>query len=81
MRTTDNPVNTAPGQGVTHYKVVPRSGERYYANGGFASRHPGGANFLFADGRVEFISEGIDLVAYQALGSRAQNELGDIYPP
>jgi prepilin-type processing-associated H-X9-DG protein len=30
----------------------------------FSSRHPGGANFLFADGHVEFITEDIDLRLY-----------------
>ncbi|MEO2049048.1 MAG: DUF1559 domain-containing protein [Pirellulales bacterium] len=80
MRTTDNPVNTAPGDGVTHRKRVSKE-RAYLANGAFASRHPGGANFVFADGRVEFISENIDLVAYQAYGSRAENEINDIYTP
>ncbi|MFV2090878.1 MAG: DUF1559 domain-containing protein [Pseudomonadales bacterium] len=80
MRTTDNPVNTAPGDPVFHRKRVSKDGA-YRANGAFASRHPGGANFVFGDGRVEFISENIDLETYQAFGSRAQNEINDIYTP
>jgi prepilin-type processing-associated H-X9-DG protein/prepilin-type N-terminal cleavage/methylation domain-containing protein len=35
----------------------------------FGSKHPGGANFTFADGHVEFIAETINLATYQALGS------------
>jgi prepilin-type processing-associated H-X9-DG protein len=35
----------------------------------FASLHPGGANFLLADGSVRFIREDIDFRAYQALSS------------
>jgi len=78
MRTTDNPVNTPPGEELAHYKKV-GSNEAYDANGAFASRHPGGANFVFADGHVEFISEDIDLVSYQAYGSRASQEVHDEY--
>jgi len=37
---------------------------------GFASEHPGGANFLFADGSVKFIKQSIELATYCALGSR-----------
>jgi prepilin-type processing-associated H-X9-DG protein len=37
---------------------------------GFKSRHPGGANFVFADGSAHFISENIDYVNYQRLGDR-----------
>ncbi len=30
----------------------------------FSSRHPGGANFLWGDGRVSFVSENVDLIEY-----------------
>lgn len=33
------------------------------------SYHPGGANFLIADGGVRFLSQSIDLETYQSLGS------------
>jgi prepilin-type N-terminal cleavage/methylation domain-containing protein/prepilin-type processing-associated H-X9-DG protein len=36
----------------------------------FASSHPGGAQFLYADGSVHFLSEGIDSEQYRRLGSR-----------
>ena len=38
-------------------------------NYSFMSRHPGGANFAFADGRVTFVPEIIDQPTYWALGS------------
>jgi prepilin-type N-terminal cleavage/methylation domain-containing protein/prepilin-type processing-associated H-X9-DG protein len=40
-------------------------------NGAFASYHPGGAYFLYADGHAEFISEDIDLDTYQNLSTIA----------
>jgi prepilin-type processing-associated H-X9-DG protein len=80
VRTTDNPVNTPPGEPVWHYKRV-GAADAYFANGAFASRHPGGANFVFADGHVEFITENIDLETYQAFGSRASQEVDDKYAP
>ena len=40
-------------------------------NGAFASEHPGGAQFLYADGRVEFITDDIDLDTYQNLSTIA----------
>jgi len=36
----------------------------------FRSRHPGGAQFCFADGSVHFLGEDIDYVTYQKLGDR-----------
>ena len=41
----------------------------------FASMHPGGAQFVFADGSVEFLSETMDLALYRALATRACNEI------
>jgi len=80
MRTADNPINTLPGLGITHRKRVQADGA-YFANGAFASRHPGGANFMFADGRIEFISENIDLETYSAYATRSSQEINDEYAP
>ena len=80
MRTADNPVNTPPGLGKTHRKRVDPLGP-YFANGAFGSRHPRGANFVFADGHVDFVSEDIDLDAYFAFATRASQELSDEYAP
>jgi prepilin-type N-terminal cleavage/methylation domain-containing protein/prepilin-type processing-associated H-X9-DG protein len=41
----------------------------------FGSRHPGGANFLFADGSVRFIKETIRQQAFQSLCTRDGNEV------
>jgi prepilin-type N-terminal cleavage/methylation domain-containing protein/prepilin-type processing-associated H-X9-DG protein len=41
---------------------------------GFKSRHAGGANFVFCDGSVHFLSESIDYTNYQRLGARSDGE-------
>ena len=46
-----------------------------YANVGFKSKHPGGANFLFVDGSVRFLKQTINIFTYCALGSRAAGEV------
>jgi len=59
------PDNTASNQGLlsitgtTHFGVNPIATSSW-ANGGYSSRHTGGAHFLMADGAVRFISENID---------------------
>jgi len=51
-------------------------GCRYAASAkGFASRHPGGANMLFADGSVHFLKKSISMPTYCALGSRNGGEV------
>jgi prepilin-type N-terminal cleavage/methylation domain-containing protein/prepilin-type processing-associated H-X9-DG protein len=56
LRSTANPLNTRPGAGTT----VERQ------NGAFASRHPNGALFCYADGHVQFLTDEIDRAAYKA---------------
>jgi prepilin-type N-terminal cleavage/methylation domain-containing protein/prepilin-type processing-associated H-X9-DG protein len=46
---------------------------------GFKSRHPGGANFAFADCAVRFVSQGIDHKLYQLLGCRNDHQVAS--PP
>ena len=46
-----------------------------YTNTGFKSKHPGGANFVFADGSVHFLKTTINMFTYCALGSRAAGEV------
>ncbi len=78
LRTTDNPPNTMPGEGV-YAKDGSDPLYGYKANGAFASRHPGGVNFVFGDGHVTFISENIPLDLYRFLSTIAGGELAS--PP
>lgn len=63
FRMTDVAVNTPPS-----IVGLPANGGPN-VNGAFASRHPGGALFAYADGRVEFIDEAIDFDLYQELST------------
>ncbi|HUG19275.1 MAG TPA: DUF1559 domain-containing protein [Planctomycetaceae bacterium] len=44
----------------------------------FSSHHTGGAQFLFGDGRVKFVSENIDHQIYQALSTIQGGEVANI---
>jgi prepilin-type N-terminal cleavage/methylation domain-containing protein/prepilin-type processing-associated H-X9-DG protein len=44
--------------------------ENHNVSWGFKSKHAGGANFLFGDGSVHFLVNGIDMMTYQLLGCR-----------
>ncbi|PQO46121.1 DUF1559 domain-containing protein [Blastopirellula marina] len=69
LRTTENPVNTPAGEGITTSPY----GQPY--NGAFGSRHPGGANFGFGDGSVHFLAETINLDVYKLLSQRASGQV------
>ena len=45
--------------------------------GGFASRHPGGANCAMGDGSVRFLKSSIVPATLRLLGSRADGEILD----
>jgi prepilin-type processing-associated H-X9-DG protein len=63
FRTTNVALNTPPG--IDAVAMPADDGEAADANAAFASPHPGGGHFLFADGRVDFINDDIDLDTYQ----------------
>ena len=60
---------TAEGLHVTRYGRV----QNYASN--FRSDHPGGCNFLMADGSATFLPESIDMVVYQAKSTIAGEEV------
>ena len=62
-RMTDVAINTPPS-----LVGMPANGGPN-VNGAFASRHPGGAQFVYADGHVEFVDESIDFDMYQQLST------------
>jgi prepilin-type N-terminal cleavage/methylation domain-containing protein/prepilin-type processing-associated H-X9-DG protein len=68
LRSTDNPLNTKPGRGVT----VDLYGKK--VNGAFGSHHPGGAHFAYGDGHVSFMSNHVSLTVYRALSTRSLGE-------
>jgi prepilin-type N-terminal cleavage/methylation domain-containing protein/prepilin-type processing-associated H-X9-DG protein len=41
----------------------------------FRSKHTGGAQFTMADGSVRFISQNVDILTYQKLGDRRDNQV------
>jgi prepilin-type processing-associated H-X9-DG protein len=41
---------------------------------GFQSHHPNGSPFAMADGSVTFLTQNIDMIPYNAMGSRAGGE-------
>lgn len=50
----------------------------WMTSAGFKSRHPGGAQFVFADGSARLLSETIDYMTYQKLGDRRDGQaIGD----
>ena len=68
LRCTELPPNTPSPIG---YAGTPNT----MSNGAFESMHPGGVQFVFADGHVSLVAENIDLSTYRALSTRAGREV------
>ena len=79
---------TGGGNGTTHvfgstrvpinYMTPPDAPASYasvnFRMSAFGSAHPGGANFTFTDGSVNFISENINMALYRALSTKKGRE-------
>jgi len=75
---TTGPINY-PINGYNEKPVVASPGPcnqpyNWTTSNAFRSRHPGGAQFVFCDGSVHFLSQTIDYRNYQRLGCRRDNE-------
>jgi len=75
FNTNTYPANLPACNGAWQAATAPL-GCRYASSAkGFKSYHPGGSNMLFADGSVHFLKNSINLITYNALGSRAGGEV------
>ncbi len=65
------------GTGINHGDVLDSGGvlDSRRARSTYSSNHTGGAQFLFADGSVHFLSENIDINLFEYLGERADGEV------
>lgn len=75
-------IGMAEGLSASMSRVV-GVGEHVFNSGGahfedFYSRHPGGVSFVFADGHVAFLSDGMSDDIFQALCTRAGGEVVNI---
>ncbi len=64
-----------PTDGTTPFGSADWQNRFSYASKGAKSKHPGGANFAFADGSVHFLKNSISQMVYCALGSRGGGEV------
>ena len=80
----DRPIGPCPrDQGINSYKApcVSLGGNAWWTRSavgayvGARSRHTGGVNAALADGSVRFVPDGIDLMAWRAMGTRSGGEV------
>jgi prepilin-type processing-associated H-X9-DG protein len=66
FRSTWKPLNTPPGSGSAY-----KESDGTIDNSAFGSEHKGGGNFVYVDGHVNFVSENVDFLSYQAASTVA----------
>ena len=73
---TSHPINWRNDRFLNNRQLWPTEANPQWGDGlVFRSLHPGGAQFVFCDGSVQFVSEDIDHPTYMALSSRAASEV------
>lgn len=89
MRNASVPINSrlfdeaepsVPPAGVdfTPGDIPLHSGTTGFTNGGFRGEHPGGCNFVYADGHVAFLIEETDFEVYQSEAARDDSLPGGV---
>jgi prepilin-type N-terminal cleavage/methylation domain-containing protein/prepilin-type processing-associated H-X9-DG protein len=63
---------------IENYTYETRGAATWPETRGFKSMHPGGAQFVMADGSVQYIIEGIDQSVYRGLATRDGGEVASI---
>ena len=66
---------TAFKTGVPNHYCKPSYEGGNHSMGNFHSDHPGGCNFVMADGSVSFLTDGIDMIAYRARSTIAADDV------
>lgn len=74
---TASPINypTCPGEPPGETGTGCNGWGNWSTDMGFKSEHPGGAQFVFADGSVHFLADEIDYANYQRLGCRRDGQI------
>ena len=71
---TTCPINYKNCENEPGYNASCSASNAWSCDMGFKSQHTGGAQFVFGDGSVHFLSETIDYVTYQKLGDRRDGQ-------
>lgn len=78
IASTTIPLNNQVSDREAEYPQDFSPGTNWFETGGFKSAHPGVVHFVMADGSVQSLSEAIDYLVYNRLGSRTGGEVASV---